>query len=195
MRKKEELQSLVDKTMAEFEKIDLLVNVPATVPVISELVNLEEWAWDVTLNTKPKAYWLLSQIVARIMISQRKGAIVNFAGVAGFYPEKGIGVYSVAQAATMHLTRAMAGELGPYNIRVNAVAPGLTRTQFAKTLYDTKEKKEWFKQRFAMERIAEPDEIASAVLFLVSDAASYVNGHVLVVDGGLKPVGFPGPTA
>ncbi len=188
----DQLQQLVDTTISAFGQIDFLVNMPATVGAVGELIDLEDEAWDEVMGTKLKAYWQLSKMVARTMIPRRNGAIVNLSGHAGFQPEQLIGVYSIAQCAVMHLTRAMAGELGRHNVRVNAVAPGITRTEFAKPLYDTMLKMNSFKQVFALERIAEPDEIAHSIVFLVSDAASYINGHILAVDGGLKPLGWWG---
>lgn len=188
----DQVQKLVDTTIEAFGRIDFLVNVPASVDSFGELISQDDETWDDIMGTKLKAYWRLSKLVARTMIPRRSGAIVNLSGHAGFHPELLLGIYSIAQCAVMHLTRAMAGELGRYNVRVNAVAPGITRTEFAKPLYDTAIKMNIFKRVFALERIAEPDEIAHCVAFLVSDAASYINGHVLAVDGGMKPLGWWG---
>ncbi len=188
----DQLQQLVDTTVGTFGQIDFLVNVPASVDAFGELIDQDDRIWDDIMGTKLKAYWQLSKLVARTMIPRRSGAIVNLSGHAGFHPEQLLGIYSIAQCAVMHLTRAMAGELGRYNVRVNAVSPGITRTEFAKPLYDTPLKMNVFKRVFALERIAEPDDIAHSIVFLVSDAASYINGHVLAVDGGMKPLGWWG---
>lgn len=189
IRKREEIQSLVDKTVAEFGRIDMLVNAAATTPALAELVDLEEWAWDAIMNTNVKAYFLLSQAVARVMMKQGGGAIVNISGISGFQPEKHLGAYSVSKAAVMHLTRALAGELGKHNIRVNAIAPGLTITEFARELWDNADLVTRYEAACALGRTAQPEEMANAIVYLLSDAASYVNGHVLVVDGGHTPVG------
>jgi NAD(P)-dependent dehydrogenase (short-subunit alcohol dehydrogenase family) len=188
----EQQNRLIEETVKHFEKIDFLVNMPASVGAVGELLELDDAAWDDVMGTKLKAYWQLSKLAAKVMIPRRSGTIVNLSGHAGFHPEQLIGIYSIAQCAVMHLTRAMAGELGRHNVRVNAVAPGITRTEFAKPLYDTALKMNSFKQVFALERIAEPTEIADSIVFLVSDAASYINGHILAVDGGLKPLGWWG---
>jgi NAD(P)-dependent dehydrogenase (short-subunit alcohol dehydrogenase family) len=189
IRRKEEIQNLVDQATAKFGRIDFLVNAAATTPVLAEMVDLEDQAWDVIMNTNVKAYFLLSQAVAKVMIKHGGGAIINIAGISGFEPEKSLGAYSISKAAVMHLTRVLAGELGPHHIRVNAIAPGLTRTEFAQILWENEDIYKRYVEHCALERVAEPDEMAKAIAFLLSDAASYVNGHTLVVDGGRKPVG------
>jgi NAD(P)-dependent dehydrogenase (short-subunit alcohol dehydrogenase family) len=191
IRSGDQIQDLVSKAVNKFGRIDMLVNAAASNAnaTLCELVNLEEWAWDVVMNTNVKAYFLLCQAVAKIMIQQGGGAIVNIAGISGLEPEKNLGAYSVSKAAVMHLTRALAGELGKYKIRVNALAPGLTHTEFARVLWENEELIDSWNAHCTLGRVAQPDEMAKAIAYLLSDAGSFVNGHVLVVDGGRTPFG------
>jgi len=187
IRREAEIQHLVEKVVAEFGRIDMLVNCASANPVLSELKDLEQQAWDVIMNTNVRANLLLNQAVARVMINQGGGAMVNIAGTSGLQPEHNLGAYSVSKAAVIHLTRALAGELGKYNIRVNAVAPGLTHTEFAKELWSKEAVRKSYVANCSLRRIAEPEEIANVIVFLLSEAASYINGHILVVDGGRVP--------
>lgn len=187
VRKADEIQNLIDRSVSELGRIDLLVNAAASVPSLAELKDLEEWAWDVVMNTNLKAYYLLSKAAAAIMIKQGGGAIVNVSGISGIDPEQHLGAYSISKAAVMHLTRAMGGELGRHNIRVNAIAPGLTRTEFARMLWENPSTRERYLSLCGLGRVAEPDEMAQPIAFLLSDAASYINGQTLVIDGGHTP--------
>jgi len=189
IRRTDQIENLVEKTLDEFGRIDFLVNNAASTPALTELVNLEEGIWDVILNTNVKAYFLLCRTVAKEMIKQGKGSTVNISGISGFLPETNLGAYSVSKAAVMHLTRALGGELGRHNVRVNSVAPGLTRTEFARFYWEDEHSLNSFLARCALGRVAEPKEMAGPIIFLLSDHASYINAHTLVVDGGNSP--FP----
>ncbi len=189
IRYSDQIENLVNKTLDEFGRIDFLVNNAATTPAMSDLVDLEEKIWDIILNTNLKAYFLLCRAVAKEMIKLGKGSIVNISGVSGIHPETKFGAYSVSKAAVMHLTRALGGELGRYNIRVNSVCPGITRTEFSRLLWDNKSNLKSWLGRCALGRVAEPEEMAKPIVFLLSDYASYVNCQTLVVDGGNSP--FP----
>ena len=116
-------------------------------------------------------------------MESRGGAIVNVASIGGIRPGLGLGVYNVTKAGVIMLTKQLARELGG-NVRVNAVAPGLIKTRFAEALWGNQEILDRVLAQNPMARIGVPDEVAAAVLFLASDAASYVNGEVLVIDGG-----------
>jgi NAD(P)-dependent dehydrogenase (short-subunit alcohol dehydrogenase family) len=189
IRRTDEIDDLVKRTLDEFGRIDFLVNNAASTPGLSELVDLEEGIWDVVLNTNVKAYFLLCRSVAKEMIEQGKGSIVNISGISGLQPETKLGAYSVSKAAVMHLTRALGAELGRHNVRVNSIAPGLTRTEFARMLWEDKFNLSSFMGRCALRRVAEPEEMARPIIFLLSDHASFINAHTLVVDGGTSP--FP----
>ena len=117
-------------------------------------------------------------------MDEHGGSVVNIASVGGINPEPLIGAYNASKAALINMTRTLAQELGPRGIRVNAIAPGLVATQFARVLIETPELHDHIVSQTALHRHAEPEEIAGAAVYLASDAASYVTGSVLVVDGG-----------
>ncbi len=171
--KAEESKSLVERVKSEFGRIDILVNNAATNPYMGPLIDAEEWAWDVTMNVNLKGPFLLGQMVARVMMEQGGGNIINIASTAGFNPSA-LHIYSVTKAAVIMLTRVMAIEWGKDNIRVNAIAPGLIKTRFSEALW---------KGTPAEDRAAAPEDVAGAALYLASDASRFVNGQTIVVSG------------
>jgi len=181
--KLEELQSLVEKVKAEFGRIDILVNNAGTNPYYGPLMDAEEWAWDITLNVNLKGPFLLSQLVARIMREQGGGSIINVASTGGMRAGE-LAIYGVTKAALIMLTQVMAKEWGQYNIRVNTIAPGLIKTRFSEALWKESARYEAAVKRTVLGRLGEPEDIAGAALFLASDAASYVTGETIVIDGG-----------
>lgn len=183
--KKEEIDNLVDKTMAEFGRIDILVNNAGTNPYFGETINAEEWAWDVIMNLNLKGYFLLSQAVAKIMIKQGGGCILNVASAAGFRPFPGLGIYSISKAGVIMLTQVLAMELGKYNIRVNAIAPGTTKTRLATALVETTEISKRIIEHTALGRISEPEDMVGAAILLASNASRHITGQTITVDGGM----------
>jgi NAD(P)-dependent dehydrogenase (short-subunit alcohol dehydrogenase family) len=181
--KVEDLQRLVDETMARFGRIDILVNNAGTNPYFGPVLNAELSAWDKTFEVNLRGIFLLTKLVYEASMEKRGGAIVNVASVGGLRPGLGLGVYNITKAGVIMLTRQLARELGG-TVRVNAVAPGLIKTRFAEALWGNEAILERVLASNPMGRIGVPDEIAGAVAFLVSDAASYINGEVLVIDGG-----------
>jgi 3-oxoacyl-[acyl-carrier protein] reductase len=127
---------------------------------------------------------VLTKLVVDAWMRAHGGAIVNVASIAGLRPEFGLGPYGVTKAALIMLTRQLATELGPQRIRVNAVAPSIVKTEFAAALWGNEEIARRVLERNPIGRFATADEVASVIAFLVSDAASYVNGEVLPIDGG-----------
>jgi NAD(P)-dependent dehydrogenase (short-subunit alcohol dehydrogenase family) len=181
----EEIKSLVDTVYKEFGKIDILVNNAGTSPAISPMLDLEERLWDSIINLNLKGVVFLSQAVARVMKEHGGGKIINVSSVTGFRHEPNIGVYSISKAAVIMATRIMAQEWAKYNIRVNAIAPGHIHTRLGDSIFEAvPEYKEEFLQRVPMGRIGDPDEIVGAMIYLASDASSYVTGVTIVVDGG-----------
>jgi NAD(P)-dependent dehydrogenase (short-subunit alcohol dehydrogenase family) len=181
--KPEDLQRLVDEVMARFARIDILVNNAATNPYFGPVLGAEIGAWDKTFEVNLRGIFLLTKLVYEASMEKQGGAIVNVASVGGLRPGLGLGVYNVTKAGVIMLTRQLARELGG-RVRVNAVAPGLVKTRFAEALWGNEAILERVLASNPMGRIGLPDEIAGAVAFLVSDAASYINGEVLVIDGG-----------
>ncbi len=171
----------VAATVARFGSLDVLVNNAATNPYFGPLVDIDSSraAKTVTVNQTGVLTW--TQCAWRAAMAEHGGAVINVSSVGGLSVEPGIGWYNVTKAAVAHLTRQLAFELGPA-VRVNALAPGLVRTDFARALWENHG--DAVARRLPMRRLGEPEDIASAALFLASDAASWVTGHVLVVDGG-----------
>jgi NAD(P)-dependent dehydrogenase (short-subunit alcohol dehydrogenase family) len=179
----EDLQHLVDAVMARFARIDILVNNAATNPYFGPVLGADLAAWDKTFEVNLRGVFQLTKLVYDASMEKNGGAVVNVASVGGLRPGFGLGVYNITKAGVIMLTRQLARELGG-KVRVNAVAPGLVKTRFAEALWGNEAILERVLASNPMGRIGMPDEIAGAVAFLVSDAASYINGEVLVIDGG-----------
>ena len=181
--RQEDLEQLVKRVMDDFGRIDILVNNAANNPYFGPVVDAELAAWDKTFEVNLRGVFLLTKLVYHASMDKHGGAVVNIASIGGIRPGLGLGVYNVTKAGVIMLTRQMALEMGG-KVRVNAVAPGLVKTRFAEALWSNEAILNRVTSMNPMGRIGEPDEIAGAVVFLVSDAASYVNGEVIVIDGG-----------
>ena len=179
----EDLERLVGAVMERHGRIDILVNNAGTNPYAGSLIDAELSAWDKTFEVNVRGYFLLTQLVYRAWMSEHGGSIVNVASTGGLRPGMGLGVYRVTKAAVVFMTRQLAREIGS-NVRVNAVAPGLIKTRFAEALWANEDILARILAPNPTGRIGSVEEVANAVLFLVSDAASYVNGEVMIVDGG-----------
>jgi NAD(P)-dependent dehydrogenase (short-subunit alcohol dehydrogenase family) len=131
-----------------------------------------------------RGYLLLSQRAARVMIERKRGAIVNVSSTGGLRAPTMIGAYGISKAAVLMLTRVLARELGPFGVRVNAIAPGLIETRFSEALWKNQEILGQYLRATPLGRTGKPDEMVGAVLYLASDASSYVTGHTIVLDGG-----------
>ncbi|OLB98339.1 MAG: hypothetical protein AUI15_10800, partial [Actinobacteria bacterium 13_2_20CM_2_66_6] len=179
----EDLERLVQQVMERFSRIDILVNNAGTNPYFGPVMGAELAAWDKTFEVNLRGVFVLTRLVYQASMEAHGGAIVNISSIGGLRPGLGLGVYNITKAGVIMLTRQLARELGG-NVRVNAVAPGLIKTRFAEALWGNQEILDRVLAQNPMGRIGVPEEVAAAVLFLASDAASYVNGEVLVVDGG-----------
>ena len=169
-----------------FGRIDILVNNAGNSPALSSVLDVEERLWDTVMNLNLKGLFFLSQAAARLMKEQGGGSIINIASINGLKPEKDISVYSVSKAGVIMVTKAMALELAPYNIRVNAIAPGLILTKMAQDRFDAMPgDSERLLSRTPMGRFGQPEEIASTVVYLASDASSFMTGETLVANGGV----------
>jgi NAD(P)-dependent dehydrogenase (short-subunit alcohol dehydrogenase family) len=178
-----DLRRLVEAAMERFGRVDILVNNAGTNPYFGPLIEAEPAIWDKTFEVNLRGYFLLSQLVYRAWMEGNGGVIVNVASTGGLRPSFGLGVYDITKAGVIMLTRQLAKELAG-QVRVNCIAPGLFKTRFAEALWGNETILNRVLASNPMGRIGDPPEIAGAVVFLVSDAASYVNGEVLVVDGG-----------
>jgi NAD(P)-dependent dehydrogenase (short-subunit alcohol dehydrogenase family) len=181
--RQEELERLVNAVMERHGRIDILVNNAGTNPDMGPLMDVQLGAWDKTFEVNVRGIFILTQLVYRAWMEKHGGAVVNIASTGGLRPGMGLGVYRVTKAAVVFMTRQLAREIGG-NVRVNAVAPGLIKTRFAEALWGNEEVLERILEPNPMHRIGTVEEVANAVLFLASDAASYINGEVMVVDGG-----------
>ncbi|TMG59370.1 MAG: glucose 1-dehydrogenase [Chloroflexi bacterium] len=179
----EDLERLVKEVVDRFSRVDILVNNAATNPYFGPLLGAELGVWDKTFEVNLRGVFLLTKLVHEASMETHGGAIVNVASIGGLRPGIGLGVYNITKAGVIMLTRQLARELGG-RVRVNAVAPGVIKTRFAEALWGNPEILDRVLAQNPMGRIGVPEEVAAAVLFLASDAASYVNGEVLVVDGG-----------
>jgi NAD(P)-dependent dehydrogenase (short-subunit alcohol dehydrogenase family) len=177
----EAAEECVAATVERFGSLDILVNNAATNPFYGRLVDIDRAAAEKTVQVNQLAYLTWTQCAWRASMESGGGNVINVSSVGALSVEPGIGWYNVTKAAVAHLTRQLAAELGPA-VRVNALAPGLVKTDFARALWESREER--IAAHLPLRRLGEPDDIATAALFLASDAASWLTGHVLVVDGG-----------
>jgi dehydrogenase/reductase SDR family protein 4 len=180
----EDVNAIVEKSLEKFGKIDVLVNNAATNPTMASAIDIDERAWDSIMNLNLKGLFFLSQAVARGMKEQGGGVIVNVASIAGITPDI-LPVYSISKAGVIMATKVMAQQWAQYNIRVNAIAPGLTKTRFSEALWKNDDILKMAMSRTPMARPADPEEMAGAIIYLASDASSYVTGQVIAIDGGV----------
>jgi NAD(P)-dependent dehydrogenase (short-subunit alcohol dehydrogenase family) len=185
VRRVEELRALVQRTQQELGRVDFLVNNAGTNPTYGPIHELDERAFDVIMNTNVKSAHFLAVFAREAMLAHGQGgAIVNVSSVGGFRASDVIGGYSVSKAALNMLTQVQAKTWGADGIRVNCIAPGLIRTEFARALWEDERTLRAAVNDAALHRIGEPDEMAGAVVYLCSPAASFVTGQTLVLDGG-----------
>ncbi len=182
--RKEQLQALVDGAVAAFGKVDILVCNAASNTHYGPMLEVTDEAFRKMLdNNLISSHWL-AQMVVPGMRQRGGGAIVLVSSIVGLKADDAIGVYGVSKAADIQLARNLAVELGPNNIRVNCIAPGLVKTDFARALWDKPQDQVAEKFRTPLGRLGEPDDIAGAAVFLTSRAAGWLTGQVIVVDGG-----------
>jgi NAD(P)-dependent dehydrogenase (short-subunit alcohol dehydrogenase family) len=186
MGKTADVEALVQQAIARFGKVDVLVNNAATNPHFGPMLTVDEGAWDKTFEVNVKGYFAAARLVAQHLLSRNShGSIINVASVVGLGAAPLQGVYGMTKAAVLSMTQTLAYELGPSGIRVNAIAPGLIETKFAGALLNDKDTVGRVVGKTPLGRVGRPDEIAGAAVFLASDAASFVTGHTLVIDGGM----------
>ena len=185
--RKEQILALVQQTVDKFSTVDIVVNNAATNPHFGNLLDASDEQWQKTIQTNIMGYFWLIQAVAPFMLKQKSGKIINISSVAGLTPGQFMGIYSVTKAAINMLTQSLAQELGAQGIQVNAIAPGLIETKFSGALLKNEQLVEGITSRAG--RIGQPQDIARAALYLASSASDYMNGHVMVVDGGVGNFG------
>ena len=181
--KMEEINNLVKAVLAEFGKIDVLVNNAATNPTMAPAIDVDERAWDSIMNLNLKGLFFLSQAVAKVMKEKGGGKIINIASIAGISPDL-LPIYSISKAAVIMATKVMAQQWAQFKIRANVVAPGLTKTRFSEALWKNPDILKIAVSKTPMARVADPEEMVGAIIYLASEASSYVTGQVIAVDGG-----------
>ena len=165
------------------KSIDILIN-NAGIQRRSPLAEMEIDSWREVIETNLNSVFYVSQLVARGMIQRKQGKIINISSLVSFSARPTIANYGAAKAGLNALTKSMATEWGPFNIQTNAIAPGYILTDLNKPLVEDPEFDAWVKGKVPMARWGKPEELIGAAIYLASDASSYVNGHVLIVDGG-----------
>lgn len=181
---KEDLQNLVDTTMAAFGKVDVLVCNAASNPYYGPMAGITDDQFEKVLqNNIISNHWLMQMVLPQ-MVERKDGAIVLVSSIGGLKGSPIIGAYNISKAADFQLARNLATEYGKHNIRVNCIAPGLIKTDFARALWENPDNLKRSLASTPMARIGEPEEIAGAAVFLASKAGAYVNGQMIVVDGG-----------
>jgi NAD(P)-dependent dehydrogenase (short-subunit alcohol dehydrogenase family) len=181
---KDDLKHLVDETNRQLGQVDILVCNAASNPYYGPMSGIEDDQFRKILENNVIAnHWLIGFVTPQ-MIERKDGAVIIVSSIGGLRGSPVIGAYNISKAADFQLARNLAVELGPHNVRVNCIAPGLIKTDFAKALWDNPETLKRATSTTPLRRIGEPDEIAGAAVFLASPAGSFVTGHGLVVDGG-----------
>jgi len=181
---KDALQSLVDRTMQHFGRIDVLVCNAASNPYYGPQAGISDDQFRKILdNNVLSNHWLINMTVPQ-MIERQQGSIVIVSSIGGLRGSTTIGAYCISKAANLQLARNLAHEYGPHGVRVNCIAPGLIKTDFAKALWDNPETVKRATVGVPLRRIGEPDEIAGAAVYLASRASSFTTGQTLVCDGG-----------
>jgi NAD(P)-dependent dehydrogenase (short-subunit alcohol dehydrogenase family) len=184
--KEEDAVRLVREAITHFGKVDVLVNNAGTSPYFGPLLNADNGAWDKTFEVNLKGYFWCAREVARHCIGREAPAsIINVSSIAGIEAAPMQGVYSMTKAAVISMTRTLAVELAGSKIRVNCIAPGFIDTRLSSAILKNDEFLKHVLDRTPMRRYGTPDEIAGGAVYLASDAASFLTGHTLVIDGGL----------
>lgn len=182
---KDALQALVKTTVDTFGRVDILVNNAATNPHFGTMLQAEDSLWQKTMEVNIMGNVWLTQAVVPHMRQNGGGKIINVASINGLKPGRMQGIYSMTKAAVISLTQTLAMELGSDNIQVNAIAPGLVKTKFARAIWENDDLLNEIVSRTPAGRIGEPDDIAGIALFLAAPASDFTTGQVFVVDGGV----------
>jgi NAD(P)-dependent dehydrogenase (short-subunit alcohol dehydrogenase family) len=181
---KPELEQLVARTREAYGKIDVLVCNAAVNPHFGSSQEIPDSAFQKVLDNNIRSNHWLCQLTIPEMAERRDGAVIIVSSIGGLKGSSSLGTYGLSKAADMALARNLAVEWGPRNVRVNCIAPGIVRTDFARALWENPEIYQQAVQRYPLRRIGEPDEIAGTAIFLASPAGSFITGQTIVVDGG-----------
>jgi len=186
--KKIAVDQMIEKAFKTFGKIDVLINNAGT-GGSKNVMDIDEGEWDRVMNTNLKGTLLCSQAAGRIMIQQRNGNIINIASVGAFL--KGASPYAVSKKSIISITQGFAALLGPYNIRVNAIAPGAIKTDMTRMFWENPKMLEHYVSEIPLGRMGQPQDISNVALFLASEVSSYITATTILVDGGILPANLP----
>jgi NAD(P)-dependent dehydrogenase (short-subunit alcohol dehydrogenase family) len=189
---KEELKKLVDTVMAKWGRIDILVCNAASNPAYGPMANASDEVFDKIMLTNVKSVFWLANMVLPQMGERRDGAMIIISSIGALRGSSALGLYATSKAAEAGMCRALACEWGPRNVRVNSIAPGLVRTDFARALWEDDAKRKAREALTPLRRIGEPKDIGAIAVFLASDAASFITGQMIVADGGVTIAGERG---
>ena len=181
----DQIEAIFTHIKEEFGRIDILVNNAAANPYYGHILNTDLAAFEKTVDVNIRGYFFMSITAGQMMADQGGGVILNTASVNGIVAGDKQGIYSITKAAVISMTKSFAKECGSLNIRVNALLPGLTDTKFASALTTNDKVLKMALHAIPLGRVADPDEMAGTVLYLVSDASSYTTGACIIVDGGM----------
>jgi len=177
-------KSLIDQTVSSYGRIDILVNNAAANPTFGPAVETPEWAFDKIMSVNVKAPFELAKYAYPELKKHGGGSVINMSSIAGDTPDPGLGLYSVSKAALNMLTKVLAKEWAPDNIRVNAICPGLIKTKFSQAIWQDEAMLKRFMKQVPMGRMGTVEEIAALALFLASDVSGYCTGTLFYADGG-----------
>ncbi|MBP2672255.1 MAG: putative dehydrogenase like protein [candidate division NC10 bacterium] len=185
--RREDVEKMTGRTLKAFGKIDVLVNCAGVWIPGQNLIECSDEAWDKVIDTNLKGTFLCCQAAGKIMAGQKSGSIINMSSQVGLTPGAGAGAYSISKAGIIMLTRQLALELSGFKIRANALAPGIVKTDFNAPFWKDPAVEARTAAMVPLGRLAEPEDIAQAAVFLASDAADYITGQVLCINGGWAP--------
>jgi NAD(P)-dependent dehydrogenase (short-subunit alcohol dehydrogenase family) len=183
--RKEDLQALFDKTVAKWGRVDIAVANAAANPYYGPLAQIPEEAFDKVFHNNVKSVLWLAGITLPGMAERGGGSFITVGSIGGLRASTILGAYAISKAADHHLVRCLAAEWGPKNVRVNAIAPGLIRTDFARALWEDDKRRTEREALTPLRRLGEPRDIGGIAVFLASEAAAFITGQVIVADGGV----------
>lgn len=183
--RKEELQALVDATLKRWGRIDIAVSNAASNPYYGPLASIPDDAFDKIFNNNVKSVLWLAAMTLPGMAERGGGSYISVGSIGGIIANTVIGAYGMSKAADHMLVKNLAAEWGPKNVRVNAIAPGLIRTDFAKALWEDPQRRKEREAATPLRRLGEPRDIGGVAAFLASDAAAFITGQCIVADGGV----------
>ena len=180
----EDRQRMIDEAVAAFGGLDALVNNAAANPVYGKVEDTEPWAFAKIMDVNVAAPFELAKLALPHLTAQSRSHIINISSIGGLRPEPGLGIYSMSKAALNSLTKVMAKEWGPRGVHVNAICPGLIKTDFSEALWGNDKTANHHVRNTPLQRIGDPQDIGAVVLAILGAAGAYMSGHILTADGG-----------